>query len=62
MSNRLIRPIENKDQAQALAVFLVKERQRHQRDIDQIEGDLAMLADRWGLEIPGSVEDCWWEP
>ena len=53
--------IDSRDKAEALMVFLVKEKQRHAKDIEGAEKDIATLSDKWNLEIPESVEDVWYE-
>ena len=53
--------IDSRDKAEALMVFLLKECQRHQKDIDGAARDVVTLSEKWNLEIPESVEDVWYE-
>ena len=54
------RPIKTQAEAQALAVFLEKERLRHQGDIERIEKDLRLLDLKWHIEKVEVDADDWW--
>ena len=56
-----LRLISNKDQAQALMIFLNNDRIRHQRDIDRINSDIQKLQTKWGVSIDPAHVDTWWE-
>jgi len=50
------RTCRNKQEAHALANFLWNEKQRHLRDIYQIEKDLAQLRELWSV-VPAEREE-----
>uniref|UniRef100_A0A6M3JRS5 Uncharacterized protein n=1 Tax=viral metagenome TaxID=1070528 RepID=A0A6M3JRS5_9ZZZZ len=57
----IVIPVENENQAKALAFFLAKERNRHLKDICAIDKDLNKLEAKWGIRIPNPPAEVWVE-
>lgn len=51
--------LENKAEAEAFIYYLAKERNRHKKDVAQIEDDLRSLSDSWDINIPDPDAGIW---
>lgn len=57
-----ILPVRSKIEAQMLAEFLLKEKDRHLEDINHIATDLVALKKKWGVTPRGRYVKKWIRP